>query len=155
MGSGIFGPAWLEAHDPWEERSVFKELLIMSLAEKATTSFLNVDLDRGGQCDLEELLGHLGSDVLVMNKADKFMSLELNEPYLSLDETLVKWIELIERLPSAARKIWDQCEFRTMNIGIQGGVEPHEAHFTISRKTISLLPSSHAEIMFTVYAPPA
>jgi hypothetical protein len=126
----------------------------MSLAKKTGTSFLTVDLDLGAQCDLEELLRHLETAVLVLYRTEKFLSLELNEPYLSLDETLVKWVEVIERLPSEAKKIWDRCEFRRMNIGIQGGVEPHEAHFTISSKTISSLASVQSEIMLTVYAPP-
>jgi hypothetical protein len=65
--------------------------------------FLNVDLDLRGN-GLEELLGYLGSSVLVMHQAAQQLSLELsdscNDP---LDVTLAKWIELIQSLPEPAR----------------------------------------------------
>jgi hypothetical protein len=125
----------------------------MILAKRATTSFLNVDLDLGAQCDLEEFLRCLGPYVIVLNRTEQGASVELNQTYSSVDEVLLKWIEIIQRLPQEAKSIWDQCEFRVMNIGIQSGVEPHEAHFSISGKTISLLASIQCEIVFTVYAP--
>ena len=139
---------------PRKSRAKFRELPIMTLEERATI-FLNVDLDLGGQCDLEELLRHFQPYVFVLNTTGQFLSVELNESFSSVDETIVGWIEVVKLLPPEAKNIWDQCEFRRMNIGIQGGVEPHETHFTISSKTITLLASIQSEIWFSVYAPSA
>jgi hypothetical protein len=115
--------------------------------------FLNVDLDLRGD-GLEELLGYLGSSVLVMHRAARQLSLELsdsgNDP---LDVTLAKWIELIQSLPEPARAIWDRCELRSMNIGIQSAERPHAALFAVSRTTVSELAGLQAEIALTVYAP--
>ena len=75
----------------------------MASDSESFTMFLNVDLDLRGN-GLEELLGYLGSSVLVMHQAAQQLSLELsdscNDP---LDVTLAKWIELIQSLPEPAR----------------------------------------------------
>jgi hypothetical protein len=41
-----------------------------------------------------------------------------------------------------------------MNIGIQGGTEPHAAYFTIRSETVRQLASFQIEIALTVYAAP-
>ena len=155
MAHCIFGPDIGGPRVPQDPGAVVEEFLVMTLEKRATTSFLNVDLDLGAKCDLAELLKHLEPHVLVLNATEQFLSVELNESYSSVDETIVGWIEVVKLLPPEAKNVWDQCEFRRINIGIQGGVEPREAHFTISSKTISLLADLQSEIMFTVYAPPA
>ena len=125
----------------------------MASDSESFTMFLNVDLDLRGD-GLEELLGYLGSSVLVMHQAAQQLSLELsdsgNDP---LDVTLAKWIELIQSLPEPARAIWDRCELRSMNIGIQSAEKPHAALFAISSTTVSELAGLQAEIALTVYAP--
>jgi hypothetical protein len=117
------------------------------------TRFLNVDLDLRGD-RLEELLGYLGSSVLVMHQTAQVASLELSSSVNdSLDVTLAKWVELIQSLPERGRAIWDRCDLRSMNIGIQSAEKPHAALFAISNETVSLLASVRAEIALTVYAP--
>ena len=72
---------------------------------------------------------------------------------LSLDETIVKLVELIKSLPSQARNIWDQCEARELNIGIQAGNEPYAATFAISSKAVLMLAEAKFEVIITTYAP--
>jgi hypothetical protein len=90
--------------------------------------------------------------VLVLNKTKHEASIELSgiQPK-SIDEAVLHFSALIKALPSRVSTIWEQCEVRKMNIGIQGGAQPHEAYFALSENTVSLLASIRAEIVFTVY----
>ncbi len=126
----------------------------MASDPQSFTEFLNVDLDLRVSAGLEELLGYLGSSVLVMHQTAQVASLELsNSNDGSLDVTLVKWVELVQSLPESGRAIWDRCDHRSMNIGIQSAEKPHAVLFAISDKTVSLLASVRAEIALMVYAP--
>ena len=125
----------------------------MASDPQSLTKFLNVDLDLRGD-GLEELLRFLGSSVVVMHQTAHELVLELfsrvNDP---LDETLAKWVELIQSLPEPGRAIWNRCELRSMNIGIQSAEKPYSALFTIPSSRVSQLASLQAEIVVTVYAP--
>lgn len=124
----------------------------MSTEKQNKTRFLNVDLDIQCMSGLENLLNFLNPHVFVLGKDEKSASVELNTQYRSLDETLQGFVELIKSLPQQSANIWNHCEKRVFNIGIQGGIEPREAFFFLSHKTISLLTSIQAEVQITVYA---
>jgi|HubBroStandDraft_4_1064222.scaffolds.fasta_scaffold1111093_1 hypothetical protein len=125
----------------------------MASDPQSLTEFLNVDLDLRGD-GLEELLGYLGSSVVVMHQTAHELALELsNRVDEPLDETLAKWIELLQSLPEPGRVIWNRCNLRSMNIGIQSAEKPYSALFTISSSRVSQLASLQAEIVVTVYAP--
>ena len=125
----------------------------MASDPQSLTKFLNVDLDLRGD-GLEELLRYLGSSVLVMHQAAHELALELsNRVDEPLDETLAKWIELLQSLPEPGRAIWNRCNLRSMNIGVQSAEKPYSALFTISSSRVSQLASLQAEIVVTVYAP--
>jgi hypothetical protein len=126
----------------------------MALGRQPVTDFLNVDLDLRAERGLDELLGALEPFVIVLNNTTHEASVELNGTFSSLEETLVNLISLVNAHPPQARTIWNQCDFRRMNIGIQAGHEPHQTYFAISSKVVSLLASVQAEITLTVYAPP-
>jgi hypothetical protein len=121
--------------------------------EESVTQFLNVDLDIRVRAGLEELLRSMAPSVIVLHQAEQSASVELNEDSLSLDETIVKLVELIKSLPSQARNIWDQCEARELNIGIQAGNEPYAATFAISSKAVLMLAEAKFEVIITTYAP--
>ena len=124
----------------------------MSTAEKSATAFLNVDLDIQSRAGLDELISLLSSSVIVLHKTQHEASVELNESYTSLEDTVVGWINLIESLPPEARDILSRCESRSMNIGVQAGSQPKAAMFAISRETTSRLAEWQFELVFTVYA---
>jgi hypothetical protein len=125
----------------------------MSSNDKSVTEFLNVDLDIRVQAGLETLLDAMGSSVVVLNQTAKTASVELNEPHLPLEETTAKLIELVNSLSPEARSIWEQCEWRSLNIGIRAGVEPHSCEFAISKETVSAIADAGLEVVVTVYAP--
>jgi hypothetical protein len=125
----------------------------MPSKNKSVTEFLNVDLDIRGRAGLEELLEAMASDVIVMSQSAETASVELNEAYLSLEETAAKLIALINSLPPEAKAIWDQCESRRLDVGIQAGVEPYSSTFDISKETVSALAAAGFEVAFTIYAP--
>jgi hypothetical protein len=124
----------------------------MILPAKSVTTFLNVDIDLRSKSGISELLGYLGPSVIVLHDAAHEASFELNKMHSSLDEALLNIVELIRSLPQQAQAIWNQCEFRKANIGIQAGTEPYEAHYEISNKVVALLASAQIEITFSVYA---
>jgi hypothetical protein len=125
----------------------------MSGAKRSTTKFLNVDLDLRVDRGLDELLKLLEPFAFVLNKNGPEASAELRHSPYSLDGTLKKFVEHIEGLPPEAMRLWNQCEYRRFNVGIQAGTEPHESHFTISNKIIGRLANVGSELIVTVYAP--
>lgn len=89
--------------------------------------------------------------VLYKTSTDAF--LELLGASRSLEDAVVELIDVVERLPQKARNIWDQCEYRRFNVGLQSGKEPHDKLFLISNQSIAKLAGIGAEIAITVYAP--
>jgi hypothetical protein len=136
----------------WDKRLSVQEFR-MSSNDKSVTEFLNVDLDIRVQDELETLLDAMASSVIVLNQTTQTASVELNEDYLSLEETIAKLIELVNSLSPEARTIWGQCESRCLNVGIQAGIEPHSTEFAISKETVSALAAAGFEVAFTIYAP--
>jgi hypothetical protein len=125
----------------------------MSSKDKSVTEFLNVDLDIRVQGGLQAILDAMASSVIVLNQSAQTASVELNENYSSLEETTARLVELVNSLPPEAKTIWGQCELRSLNVGIQAGVEPHSSAFAISQETVSALADAGLEVVFTVYAP--
>ena len=124
----------------------------MSSNDKSVTQFLNVDLDIRVQGGLETLLDAMGSSVIVLNQTAQAASVELNAYDLSLEETAARLAELVNSLPPEARTIWRQCELRSLNVGIQAGIEPYSSAFAISKETVSAIADAGLEVVFTVYA---
>jgi hypothetical protein len=120
--------------------------------KSSSTMFLNVDIDIHAEAGLDELLRTFGSFVLVLNQTEKDASFELAQEYSTLDDTLINLIQLVQSLPLEAKNIWNECDFRKFNIGIQCGHGCYETSFPISEKTLTLLASIQAEIAVTIYA---
>ena len=130
--------------------------------EPALTRFLNVDLDIEVKQGLSVLLAGLKGPIelkgpmYVLYETETFASLELNSDFeniLDLDETIVGIVHVVQQLSKEARSVWDQCDHRTFNIGIQAGRTPHQTVFSISPETAALLVGVRGEIGITVYAP--
>ena len=121
--------------------------------EESVTQFLNVDLDIRAPAGLGALLESMASSIVVLYQSEYAASVELNEVDLSLEQTVVRLIELIKSLPPAALEIWNRCELRSLNIGIQAGSEPHSTTFALSERIVSLIAAVKLEVVFTVYAP--
>jgi hypothetical protein len=126
----------------------------MSPSSGSATQFLAVDLDLHARGGLDELVEAFGASVIVLQRTAHQLSLEMSFSSAgeTLDETLLGWASLIESLPPQARKLWDQCELRSFNIGIQAGKSPHQTGFRISERVVSLVSEIGSEIAITVYA---
>ena len=115
------------------------------------TIFLNVDFDLHANFDLKELLEAFGDSVINLNPTNPdFTSLELSESFISMEETIEKFYDLVQGLPPKARALWDNCEKRIADIGIEAGTE-HSKRFTLSAKTIQHITEMKLEIVITVY----
>lgn len=122
--------------------------------ELDVTRFLNVDLDIRLHADLDELLLHLEKSMFVLHREARRALLEVNGTgsRTTLEGTMQGTIEAIRSLPAEARSLWDRCESRKFDIGVQAGVHPHEASFSISSDTLAALAEVRAELTLTVYA---
>jgi hypothetical protein len=126
----------------------------MPSAGTSVTAFLNVDLDLRAKRGLGKLVQCLELSAYVLRQTSTEASLELNgRGGLTLEKTILGLVKLVQSLPPHAITIWNQCNCRTFNVGIQAGREPHFSEFSISKKAVSLLAKIGAEIGLTVYAP--
>ncbi len=118
------------------------------------TEFLNVDLDLFG-AELAEVLAALEPGAFAINEkreATEMATLELAGSPRTLEDAVVGFADLVDRLPPHAREGWDRCDRRLMNVGIQAGNSPNQAMFHLSEHALARLASMHAELVFTVYA---
>jgi len=119
------------------------------------TRFLNIDLDLRSKSNLKELLEAFGSTVIILNHEEEgCASIEIatDKHPVSIDEAILDYYNIINSLPTKARTIWNKCDVRSMNIGVQAGTNPYSKNFTLSKHTISLLSSINAEVVISIYA---
>lgn len=117
------------------------------------THFLNVDLDVRAKSGLKLLIDAFGRDVYCVHQTRTFAVLELSKQALTAEAAVMSFAKLITRLPPPARKIWQSCSLRSMNIGIQCGAEPSGSEFKISNKALKAAAACGVQIAFTVYTP--
>jgi hypothetical protein len=121
-------------------------------ATQPGTEFLNVDLDLTGASELDELARALSPALIVVHREPGHLSLELSHQPKAADDAIAELADVLMHLPPEAQTIWNNCHSREINIGIQAGRQPHEARFTISQKSLSLLGALRADVVVTVYA---
>jgi hypothetical protein len=68
------------------------------------------------------------------------------------DDAILRYAMLVESLPSDIRRLWDECEDRCLNVGIQSGLTPHASAFRISSDAIAKLDAIAARLEITVYS---
>ncbi|RKH68444.1 hypothetical protein D7X96_17330 [Corallococcus interemptor] len=117
------------------------------------THFLNIDLELRGTTGVRELVQALEPSMLVLRVTDTEASLEHREQPQSVEEGLHWLVQVVENLPAEARRHWDACEARTMDVGIQADSQPLATLFPVSRDAMAALLRIGAELLFTVYAP--
>ena len=124
----------------------------MSSTESSATRFLNVDLDIHADAGVDDLIEHFGDSVLVLNRTQHSVSLELTREYNSLEECVSAFIDHVESLPPEAMGLWKACRSRRLNVGIQAGTEPHESYFNVPHSVVASIAKNGFELLFTVYA---
>ncbi len=122
----------------------------------AVTRFLNVDLELVAAIELAPLLENLSPTTFALRDSvddgKRTVWLELGRDPRNLEDAILEFAGLIESLPGSIRALWDGCEDRCVNVGIQGGIAPHASAFQISPAAISKLAAISARLEITVYA---
>ena len=70
----------------------------------------------------------------------------------SPDATIQAFVALIEGLPPAVKRLWDDANLRNFDIGIRGGVTPLAFQFSLHADTLAAVSRLKANIALTIYA---
>ena len=122
------------------------------MPERTTTKFLNVDLDLFYRSEPTELLRATKRRTLVVNLANHFATLELWPQPRTAEGAILRFARVVDGLPPSARAQWNCCKKRVLNIGVEAGVEPYQAVFTLPKRALARAVEIRAEIVITVYA---
>jgi hypothetical protein len=89
------------------------------------TTCLNVDVEVRSTASLKELSDHLSKSVFMLSSEDLFIAFEahLDPPY-TLDDLIRALAKIVEALPPQLRDVWDCCDSRRFDIGIEAGDQP-------------------------------
>lgn len=123
---------------------------------QADVRFLNIDLLLVGRFDRRPILAALGRTVFVLHEdaeedGEPCLILELAGPTRDLPRTLGALLKWAAGLPPRARRSWASASRRLFDIGVEGGLQPHESRWRISRQQVSALAKLGAEVALTVY----
>jgi hypothetical protein len=125
------------------------------------TTFLNVDLDVWAACDLAPFVEALGDHVSDMftgaaqveeGAYQTHLELAIEERPGNPDAAIQAFAKLIDELPPAAKRLWDEANLRNFDIGIQGGVTPRAFQFSLHPDTLAAASRLKANIALTVYS---
>lgn len=121
------------------------------------TEFAAVDLDVRSRRSLAPLLdawpwaqtpGRAG------NAAPRWLLVTPRGSPRTADQFVKEFAQLVDTLPSAAKRCWNQASSRTFDIGIQAGLTPPRFEdVRLSRDSLRRLSRLRASILVTVYAP--
>ena len=123
----------------------------------AKTEFETVDLDVRSRRSLASLLaawpwaqtpGHVGKT------APRWLLVRPRGFPRTADQFVKEFAQLVDKLPSAAKRCWNQASSRTFDIGIQAGLTPDRFEdVRLSPDSLRRLSRLRASILVTVYAP--
>ena len=119
------------------------------------TRFLNVDLELVATFDLAPLLEYFNPATFTLrdsvDEGRRTVWMELYAGPKDPDDAILRYAMLVESLPSDIRRLWDECEGRCLNVGIQSGLAPHASAFRISTAAIAKLVAITVRLEITVY----
>jgi hypothetical protein len=124
----------------------------MNSKTQAVTKFLNVDIQVHANFALDYLIDELEIDMFVLNKEHQFVTLELIQCPTSIEGAVLAFYEVYKNLSAKALEIWNRCEKRVFDVGIQGGFTPYEKQFNLSSEIISVVSKMKGEVTVTIYA---
>jgi hypothetical protein len=121
------------------------------------THFLNVDLEIGSRGKLDVLAASLSPRLIELYRG-KIGQLdrahyEISAMTPTADVTIRALVRVLQKLPPAARRVWNSARVRDFNIGIQAGATPRSAELAIEPKTLQAITALGGRIVITVYAP--
>ena len=119
------------------------------------TQFLNVDLELVTRVDLSPLLAHWRDTLILLRDSTdagcRTIWAELRETPRDANSAIDELTRNVKDLPGPLRALWDACDDRCFNVGVQAGRAPHATAFPISAQTIAALTAIAARLEFTVY----
>jgi hypothetical protein len=127
------------------------------VSREGETSLLNVDLDVWSRRPLEPLVEALGKKILVHHvgregrRHGAHVSLSSERP--SADALTRALARLVEKLPKAARKLWDGATAREFNVGVQAGLTPFSHEIRLTAETLEMVAQLGGTVVVTTYAP--
>ena len=123
----------------------------------AEITFEAVDLDVRSRRSLAPLLeawpwaqtpGRVG------NEMPRWLLLMPRRSLRSPDQFAKEFVRLVDELPAAAKRCWNQASSRTFDIGIQAGLTPSRFEdVRLSAQSLQSLSRLRMNILVTVYAP--
>jgi hypothetical protein len=121
----------------------------------AKTTFLNVDLDIYSTVPLESLVKAFGRRVLTLyvgpDGRRHAAHLEMAGASSNPDQLIRSFVRLVQRLPRAQRRLWDNAQLREFNIGIQSASGPASYELHLKPATVKAASEITATIGVTVY----
>jgi hypothetical protein len=130
----------------------------MSKVRYEAARYLNVDLELESSSSMENLLGHLSEQAVVLHHAKQGRSwvacLELlSQRPRNADQAILSFVELLAGLPSAQRRQWDAAKLRTFNIGARAGLDGAPLELKVGPATLEAVAALGAGLAITVYDP--
>lgn len=127
---------------------------------RASTTFLNVDLDVSGREDLSPLAKALRPAAFELYtgraRSGYQTHLELasrgSARLTDADTAIRRFVKALTALPPRARRLWNRARQRDFNIGIQGGIQPYAFELPLRPETLQAVARLRARIVVTVYA---
>lgn len=120
------------------------------------TKYLNTDLDLKSNENLQALVDDLGNKTFVLHHGiiydSNHAAFELSRDIgLTPEEAVNGFCELIENLSPQAKKIWDGCFKRILDVGIEAGDMPRPFMLEISSPTLNRISALGISLMVSVY----
>jgi hypothetical protein len=123
--------------------------------DPTSTHFLNVDLDVVVDQEVNALVEAFAPDAWALNcmrTADGyFANLELASQPTDPESAIRKFVDLIQRLPSEARGLWNRASRRDFSIGVESGSKASTFEVALTPAVLALAAEVGARIVFTVY----
>lgn len=126
----------------------------VSDAMPVTTQYITTDLEFDGPVSLARVVAELGDDVVIhLDERDgdgHRVALGIgvdDDP----ERSVACYCSLLERLSPAARRAWDQCVRRVLDIAFEGGTTPLRAAFALSPALLARTVDLKLGIVITIY----
>lgn len=123
------------------------------------TRYLNVDLDIVSDAPLDAVVRAMRKNVVVLHlgrigrRHEAHLELASSRTRMTAERTVRRLVDLVNRLPSRHRAMWDAARSRAFNVGIEAGTQPRSYELRLEPATLRAAADVAADLVVTVYAP--
>ncbi len=122
------------------------------------SEFLNVDLDVFSRESLAPFVEGLGESFFVLHEGrwgrNYGAILELDMRIFkgkSADRLIRRMVDLLNKMPRPARRLWNRAQIKQFNVGIQGGLKPPVFELVVGPDTLRAVAELGARLVVWVY----